>query len=485
MPTRTMSAQVLIMILIPLGLVLAGSDAAAGDLTFSSSPAAIILGQTSRATLTVQGLEGQGEVRAAVNVGAVQQIRAQRDKVVVEYQPPPEHYPQRLCLALWRAGSARVQVLRVPLLGQTMAPVTTRKNSQVTLTVAGQVFGPKSSGARGKVSVRVVVPPGTTEGQVEVVDDRGLQTQKTVSIQLPSYNPLTIAVEPPHSEDPRPAFSVTVVSSEQGLDRPALEIGHEEPEAGKPAPLDLAILPGEGWRATWRPAPGAAAGRYLLLARVPDEPAARRASELSWRPPEQRAAPAPPTVVKSPPAAEPGLFDRLGWTISLAAGLLHNTGALVSPRLSAEAGAELPALGGRIGARLLIGVAWDSQVIRHPVIPSAPATAGPVETSSSVLLIPLGLAVTYRVPLRSGLTPHVTAGPLLQIVRTRNTGASTGEVTRTDVAFGVVGLLGLGYRLGPGGLFAQAGYQWSPLDNDDLELQAGGLIVEAGYRLEL
>ena len=461
-----------VMALVLLTPLLTAADAEA-KLTYQTSPGSIVLGQVDRVTITIRGLPGTGPVQASVNVGSVQRVEARAADVVVHYRTPEAHYPQRLCLILRRSEAKTARVLRIPLLGQTLAPVTTRKRSQVTLTVAGKVFGPRSSGPHGRVSIRVVVPPGTTEGQVEVIDEKGMETQKNVPIQLPSYNPLAVAVEPALSAAKVQDYAVIVATSEIGLTGIELSVRRVSPAAGEAVPVPLA--PGDGglWTGAWRPKDR---GRYTVEARIADNV---KTADLTWQPPRPVVT-TTPVIKKAAPRPEPaGFFDRLTWDVSLAAGVMHNTGELISPHISVEAGATYPALGGRVGARLLLGVAWGSQQVTD----ATATVAG--ETSSSVILLPLGLALTYRLPLSFGLTPHLTAGPLLQLVRTSNDGEDTGEVSRTDLAFGVVGLLGASYRLGPGGLVLQGGYLWSQLDTDDVVLQAGGVVAELGYRLEL
>jgi hypothetical protein len=462
----TMRALVLALALLTPLLTAAGAEA---KLTYQTSPGSIVLGQANRVTITVQGLPGTGPVQAAVNVGSVQRVEARAADVVVHYRTPKAHYPQRLCLILRRGGVKTARVLRIPLLGQTLAPVKTRKRSQVTLTVAGKVFGPKSSGPHGRVSIRVVVPPGTTEGRVEVIDEKGMETQKTVPIQLPSYNPLAVAVEPALSAAKVQDYVVIVATSEIGLTGIELSVRRVSPAAGEAVSVPLVRGASGLWTAAWRPKDR---GRYAVEARISNNV---KTADLSWQPPWPEDT-TTPVVKKAAPRPEPGFFDRLTWDVSLAAGVMHNTGELLSPHISVEAGATYPALGGRVGARLLLGVSWGSQQVTDKKVTS--------ETSSSVILLPLGLALTYRLPLSFGLTPHLTAGPLLQLVRTSNDGDESGQVSRTDVAFGVVGLLGASYRLGPGGLMLQGGYLWSQLENDDVVLQAGGVVAELGYRLE-
>jgi hypothetical protein len=314
---------------------------------------------------------------------------------------------------------------------------------------------------------------------VEVIDAKGMETQKTVPIEVAPYNPLAIAVEPPQSRARRPVVRLTVATAEIGLGGVELQVRPPGARETESASIPLEKSGDDRWTATWMLDEKAPRGSYVLLARIPGDPQALRAARFSW---EEEPAAAPPPLVRKQEeqapeeAVERGFFQELSWDLSLAGGLMHNIGELVSPRISVEAGADHALGPGRLGARLMLGVAWDSQEITGQGRAEA--------TTSSILLLPMGVGVSYRLPL-GPITPHATAGPLVQLVRTRNEGSSTGLVSRSDVTFGVVGQLGASLRLGPGGLLLQGGYQWSLLDNDDVKLQAGGLFVEAGYRLQL
>jgi len=175
-----------------------------------------------------------------------------------------------------------------------------------------------------------------------------------------------------------------------------------------------------------------------------------------------------------PPPSTPR--RRLSWNLSLATGVMHNTMALVSARFTLEGGGDYPLGPGRIGLRLVAGVAWASQDV--PVAP------GLSDVSSTVVMVPLGAVATYRLPLgRWG--PYAAVGPLVQLVRSSSAGEHSGTRRSLDAAAGFLGLLGARMQLGPGGVFLQSGYQYSAIDGRDTELLAGGIVVELGYRLEL
>ena len=103
--------------------------------------------------------------------------------------------------------------------------------------------------------------------------------------------------------------------------------------------------------------------------------------------------------------------------------------------------------------------------------------------SSTVVLIPVGALLTYRLPLK--VAPYAAVGVVAQIVRTDTEGEDTDRWLRTDVVPGVLGMLGADLRLGPGAVFLQGGYQYGRLQNEDVDLLAGGVVLETGYRLEL
>lgn len=449
-----------------------------------SAPSPIVLGQAAEAVIEVTDLPGAGPIAAGVNVGEVKTLEVLDDRVRIVYRLPGQHYPQRLCLLLVRTRETdprrRVHVVRLPMLARTSVPITTRRNSQVTLRIGAQTFGPQGSGPTGRLRLAVVVPPGVSSGEAVAIDEKGLETRRQIEIRQKAYSTLAlVATQPGSASAP---IAIAIAASDPLAAPPTLVVEAEwasEPrEEATPLPLTAVA---DHWTARWTPGLALAGRRFTLRAATGDS----RASATLTLPEAPRpiarpaAGPTPPRAVlraREPRATAPG---RLRYNLSLAAGLLHNTGALLSPRLTAELGADYPVGRGRLGGRLLVSASWSSQEV--PL--RAGARALP-PASARVLLVPIGALVSYRIPLRV-VSPYVAAGVIAQLVRSDATGDAVGEPRRVDVTLGALGLLGASLELGRGQLFLQAGYQHSRVDNEAVELLAGGAIVEAGYRIEL
>lgn len=93
----------------------------------------------------------------------------------------------------------------------------------------------------------------------------------------------------------------------------------------------------------------------------------------------------------------------------------------------------------------------------------------------------------YRLQGQSAFVPFVGIGPRIYFLETVGKGESGGsklqETNEQSTKFGVGLPLGAEYKLGPGGLFAEALFEWGPLDHritGDSSLLA--LNVFLGYR---
>jgi hypothetical protein len=441
-----------------IAVLLEGGAAAAPPVVVI--PAEIVLERELTIELLVKNLNlpGAGKVRAAVNVGEVKGVWARGNEVRLDYRSPRRPFAHRLVVLLWREGTGQPGVVvRIPLLAHTEFPVKTRAHSAVTIEIAGRAYGPMSSGWKGEATVRALVPPGVTEGWAEVTDPEGLRNREKFPIRAEPYNLLALAVDSTSGR-----HHVLLAASEDPPATPLVEVQHILGGGGQR--LRLRQIGGGYWAATWRPPADAKPGRWIIRSWVPGSVLSEARAEVTL---------AAPGLAKSPsPRGDHGL----GWNLSLAAGLVDNTKALLSARFTLEGGADYPLGRGRIGARLLASVAWADQDVQ--VTPELP----PV--SSSVVMVPLGALVTYRLSF-GPWSPYLAAGPLLQLVQVSSEGEHTGTRRSLSTAFGFLGLLGARARIGPGGVFLQAGYQHSSVDTRDTELYAGGIVLELGYRLEL
>jgi len=440
----------------------------------TTTPSPIIIGQSSSVLIEVARIPGEGELRAAVNVGEVEQIEPRAQGVRLRYRPPKERYPQWLVLMLWRPSRPGVLVLRIPLNGHAMVPIRTRKRSQVTVMVSGQVFGPKGSGTDGRLEMHVVVPPGVDHGTVEVVDDKGMTTLKKAPFSLPQYNQLALAVRPASSSDARSEFEITLAAAEPQSRMVRLEVSGGP--SGSSEAVELVKESMLGWSGRWSPAERPAPGEWQVRAWVEgtQRSVGTQITILPLpKPPVVQKPPAPP----APPAIRARAPRRLRYNVAVTTGMVHNLGDMLSPRFGAEVGADFVLSRLRLGARLFGAICWASQHVPEP---------GQGNADSSVVLAPLGLGVTLRWPQPSWrLSPYALAGFVAQVVRSRSEGEQSGERSRTDLIVGGVWLVGVGLEIGPGEVFLQTGYLHSRIDNPQVEMLAGGLVHEVGYRLTL
>ena len=461
-----------------LGLALIGLAPAStwAEVQVTTTPASLVMGQTGAAVIVVRGLPGPGKPRAAVNAGTLTAVDEPSPGVLhLRYRLPDQRFPQVLCLLLWREGSAVATAVRVPLSAETRIPVQTRRNSLVHIRVGPQRFGPQSSGPSGRLQMTVVVPPGVPDAEVQVVDEAGLESQKSIVIRAHPYNELTLAAIPVGTAE-QPRYRLEVAA--------AVDRGRRVEATVDGQPLALRA-DGDRWSGEWRPAASDRPRKVSLRAWLPGNPAsvqlvwidlpvaARRAASAPTVRREPETAPTPPPTS---PTTPPPTGRRVHLSLGVSAGLQANFGALLAPRVTAEVGLDHQLRLGRIGVRLLATFATASELI--------PAGAGAQSGESTLVTVPLGLGLTYRL-VEAPLSPYLLAAGVLLINRTSSAVPGVPDRVRHDAAGGVLALLGIEPRLGPGRIFVHAGYQWSRLDSIEVEGLIGGLVAEGGYRFEL
>jgi hypothetical protein len=184
-------------------LLLVGSwvpPAAASSLALDRGP--IVLGETGPVGVTVRvdeaGLEDR-PLRLSVNVGSFGDIaRLGPGLYHSVYTPPATKFPQMALVAVWRETgvNAPIDFLSIPLYGITSVPVHVQPGAEVRIAVGPDEFGPVLAGPRGKVVVRVKVPPGVHDATVSVRERGGAVSRRSVPIQVPPYNRLTAALVP-------------------------------------------------------------------------------------------------------------------------------------------------------------------------------------------------------------------------------------------------------------------------------------------------
>lgn len=428
-------------------------------LVVRSEPSQLVLPLAS-ARVLIEGLPA-GPWKVASNIGRPGSQRRQGKRLELEVALPTDAFPQRLCLLLVQT-KLQPMVLLLPLKAVARVPVETRPNSLVTLHLGKQTFGPVRSNAQGRAELQVLVSPGVASAEARVVDDKGLETRKTVTVTQPTYPQLAILDQALAAPSPKQRAGRQVFIANADVAAKAPRALLRDPR-GRTRSLTPARLRPGLWQIDWLPTKATPAGRWTL------EIDGRK---LSW----QLAKPWRPPTPASRPRRSLTFWRRLRGTLGQSVGLLHNFGGLKSVHIS-FAGSVDHSLGpGRLGLRFGASIAWGSQTSSL-----APPT-GDVKTD--VLLLPLSLAANYELAF-GRLAPYASVGVALTIVQAATEGGpSVGSSRQTEVTAGLLTLLGARYRLGPGGLFAEAGYLHARIDTVDLDLRAGGLFVQAGYRLE-
>lgn len=145
----------------------------AQQVAISASPAQIVLGQDSSATLNItlsggpsQPLDGV-ELDVRASAGTVANVtHLGGGKFTALYTPPAQPFPQ---LALITVGDRRdptrtYGALGIALVGKAAFPVSGLPNSRIIVKVADREFGPIQADGAGRASVPLVVPPGVDKG---------------------------------------------------------------------------------------------------------------------------------------------------------------------------------------------------------------------------------------------------------------------------------------------------------------------------------
>ncbi len=444
---------------------LLGFQMASASPTITSAPSPIILGKHRSVVLRVEGFPADQTLQADVNVGTIENIELAGKQIIIRYKPPAHRFPQMLCLALWnQAGmDSPVQFFRLPMLAGTKIPVKTSPRSKVMIRVGVRTVGPFSSGKKGALTAKVLIPPGLDHAEVEVEDSAGLKTNKRIKIRRMSYNQLAMAIHTTNSESRKPGLRITVGSAERHKGSAMFQVGMQK--------IPLKAMPNGTWEGRWLPSQRPPEGQVAFKIWLPREIRSLRygkvnISEIKFSIEMLRVRP------------------KLGWqpakglrgTLGLGVGLVHNMGGMVAPRVSLDVGLDYPLFKGRIGLRLFTSFAQTSQQLA--------LGAGLPMGESTVTMVPLGGGITYRQPFKY-ISPFILVGGLAHLIRTTNQVEGLTKRSRFDAAPGFLGLMGVDLTLGLGRFFLQGGYLWSELENQDVRILAGGLIFEGGYRLVL
>ncbi|MEE8408337.1 MAG: hypothetical protein V3T05_01905, partial [Myxococcota bacterium] len=178
------------------------------------------------------------------------------------------------------------------------------------------------------------------------------------------------------------------------------------------------------------------------------------------------------TVVESDPDSAPVFEGVLSPTIILggAVGFVTNFEGVLSPTLTVEAGSRLPFVDERLAASIRVGYHF-AKVTR----------AGTPSIDATQHAIPIAVGARWDLP-PIGVVPYVGGSMLLGVLHARFD--DPGQPAETLVGFGAEGAVGAWWKLGPGSLFAEVRYGWMRRSSDTFDLDGGGLVPVAGYRIE-
>ena len=440
------------------------------------APTSIALGRRRRVDLVFPAPAGTGAVQSLVNVGKVQKLKVDGQRVRLRYVLPRNHSPQELVLLLYR-DVGPVKLHRVALLGRTRLPISAKPGSQLTLRYGGQELVRKMGGRRRR-RFRLVIPPGVDAVRVTVVDRKGETTEQSVKVTRPSYPRLLVLLRPGQNSPSAPHFRAVVVVAEPRRGS-APEISVVAPEGADESSKTVhaqRVATGR-YEAELTPY---TLGAYRLKAVLGDETKLSEPVQARYALPKPVVAPTTKPVAtierrSAPKAAAP---RRFFFDLSLAGGLLHNTGRLVSPLVSFSAGASyrFGALGS-LGLRLGAGFARATQTV--------PAPAGLADAEAGVSLIPLSLGPFYRGPDRWPVVPYASVAFALQLARSNSEAAWAENVAQLHIAPGFLAQLGAELPLGVVAIFAQGGFLYAKVDEADIKALAGGIVAQLGVRLRL
>lgn len=169
-----------------------------------------VKGRDTEAQLTIRLLRTDGAIdrdspppAVQANVGTLEAPTQVEPGVYrARYVLPDTGYPEVaviVAFAPWPQPSSvhgAFGALRVPLATAFPLPGVAEKNSQMTMEIAGQQFGPVQVSADGSFQVDVVVPPGYRFAKGTAVDRAGNKRTSTLDLQLPPTDQLACVINP-------------------------------------------------------------------------------------------------------------------------------------------------------------------------------------------------------------------------------------------------------------------------------------------------
>ncbi len=435
-----------------LMLSLSGTVAAAAPTVVSVAPAELVLGRGGTAEVKVAA-DPAHELRALASVGSLEPTGTSGQEHRFRYTPPASRFPQRAVLLFWLETGAVPEVAsaQIRLHGRTDLQATTEPGATVRVEVEQSVFGPEKADARGKVTVPIEVPPGTTTAIV-VAETKRKSTRREVPLAVPRASPVSAAFSPETVSAKTGGWLVVAHGPDQEASKLVLELDGARAElvsaAGAPAVFHIVPAEGSAEVAVKLTAPGEGGGTA----------AARADIEKPAEPP--------------PPAAPRDARPELG----AFAGGFYAGGANTGWTLGATAAVEVPPLHPVIGDRL----ALEANVGARRSGLSVVTTLGKLD--SALLAVPIGVALRVRAYQHGAAAVYGRVGGGLVPFRHSIAPAFGTAFAESAIAAEGYAALQVGYRLGPIEVVAEARGTLSSMRTAHLDADGGGLGLSAGAR---
>jgi hypothetical protein len=175
-------------------------------ITFNATPAEIVLTVDPSSAITFNVTDEAGNVmegldlRATANVGQVQAVTAKGGGTYTAlYVPPATPFPQVALISVWdanRPGNV-FGFFRISLVGNVNYPVDARAAGvSLIFTVGDRTFPPVVSDSNGRASVPILVPPGVSYAQVELIQPNGARSTQQIDLQPPAFNRIALGGVP-------------------------------------------------------------------------------------------------------------------------------------------------------------------------------------------------------------------------------------------------------------------------------------------------
>ncbi len=171
----------------------------------SFSPGVVIIGKMKKVKLNITVKDkigqaiGNAKLTAESTVGKIAEIKnLGKGKYRATYTLPPEKYPQVAIVTIKAesGGLTALEMLPIPLTGQTRLEGRTKPNSQVAIKVGKKELGVVDSGDSGEFELPLTVPPGFNYATLTVTDSFGNVSRETMDLKVSKFKLMKIHIIP-------------------------------------------------------------------------------------------------------------------------------------------------------------------------------------------------------------------------------------------------------------------------------------------------